>query len=220
MGNWVQNTMDFVSVWGPWLLGLLLLASLAGLWRRWRRDRNLPTRTRVWRTVRSWWTQGLCLAGVGLFLLQFQLAPLTRSLAKLHAGQGDPVPNLSFHRVTDGAPFELHQFEGKVVVLNLWATYCPPCVEELPRLARLQADYAEREVVVIALSDEPRETVQGFLERHPVELLVATTESTEWLRLEAFRPLTLVVDRRGTLRGHAFGALSYETFEAGIRPYL
>lgn len=220
MNNWVQNALDVVSVWGPWLLGALLLASLAGLWRQWRRDRTLRTRTRVWRAARSWWTQGLCLAGVGLFLLQFQLAPLTSSLATLHAGEGDRVPNLSFRRATDGAPLELRQFEGRVVVLNLWATYCPPCVEELPRLARLQADYAAKGVVVIALSDEPRETVQGFLERHPVQLLVATAESMEWLRLETFRPLTLVIDRRGTLREHAFGALSYETFEAGVRPYL
>lgn len=51
-----------------------------------------------------------------------------------------------------GAPVRLADFRGQVVVLNLWATWCPPCVAEMPTLAKLQAEYAGHPVRVIALS--------------------------------------------------------------------
>lgn len=90
----------------------------------------------------------------------------------------------------------------------------------MPSLERLQEAYKDRGLVVITLSDEPRESLRKFFQKHPVDLLCGYTDSFDWLKIEDFRPLTLVIDRNGILRKHFFGASSYEELESHIRPYL
>lgn len=62
-----------------------------------------------------------------------------------------PAPPNAFNDA-DGKPVRLADFKGKVVVLNLWATWCAPCVTEMPTLAKLQAEYAGKPVEVVAVS--------------------------------------------------------------------
>lgn len=214
----IQLLLDTISQWGTWLLVALMLLPAAGLWRLWRKRHELPRTALAWRSLRqAGWIMGLA---VFIWLLEVQLAPLTRSLVTLREGRGESVPDISFRSATDGRPHRLRDFAGKVVVLNPWATYCPPCVQELPTLARLQNAYRDRGVVVIALSDEPAERVQGFLEKRPMELLAGYTDSNDWLKLEGFRPVTLIIDRQGILRNHFVGASDYAGFESFIKPYL
>ncbi len=218
MQEFVQVLLDALSKWGPWLLVMLMLVPAVGLWRLWRQRQALRRKVLVWRTVKLvWW---IATFAIFIWVLEVRLAPLTSSLVTLQAGRGERVPDISFRSVSDGKLHHLREFEGKVVLLNLWATYCPPCIQELPTLARLQAAYKDRGLVVLALSDEPAEKVQVFLKRHPIELMGGYIESFEWLKLEAFRPFTLVIDRQGILRKHFFGVSDYEGFEAHIRPYL
>lgn len=73
---------------------------------------------------------------------------------------------------------------------------------------------------MITLSDENREHLQKFFDDLPVELVSAYTERYNWLLIDTFRPLTLIIDREGTLRTHLLGARSCENFESNIRPYL
>lgn len=68
-----------------------------------------------------------------------------------------------------GKPVRLADFKGKVVVLNLWATWCPPCVAEMPTLAKLQSEYAGKPVAVVALSVDRADDIpkaQAFLAKH------------------------------------------------------
>jgi len=218
MQELVQVLLDALSKWGPWLLTVLMLVPAVGLWRLWRQRQALRGKVLMWRTVKLvWW---IVTFAIFIWVLEVQLAPLTSSLVTLQAGQGLRVPDISFRSVSDGKLHHLREFEGKVVLLNLWATYCPPCIQELPTLARLQAAYKDRGLVVLALSDEPAEKVQAFLNRHPIELMGGYLESFEWLKLEEFRPFTLVIDRQGILRKHFFGVSDFEGFESHIRPYL
>ncbi len=217
----VQDILNAIAVWGPWVLGVLIVISTVGIWRHWRQNRSLPRKTILWRVlVKGRWSGPLILSVVGLFLLKVQLAPLTDTLVTLHAGKDEKLPDISFRRVADDTLQHLHEFEGKVVVLNLWATWCPPCLKEMPTLDRLQASYKDRGLVVITLSDEPQERLQAYMQRHPMELLSGYTSSFEWLKIETFRPFTLIIDRKGILRQHVFGELSYEDFELNIRPYF
>ncbi|HST00187.1 MAG TPA: TlpA disulfide reductase family protein [Usitatibacter sp.] len=66
-----------------------------------------------------------------------------------------------FHDL-QGASHSLGEFEGKVVVLNFWATWCPPCREEMPALSRLQAAWAPRKVQFVGLSSEDPLRVSQF----------------------------------------------------------
>ncbi|HYD45627.1 MAG TPA: TlpA disulfide reductase family protein [Phenylobacterium sp.] len=72
--------------------------------------------------------------------------------------EAGPAPATSFLG-PDGQPVRLADFKGKVVVLNLWATWCAPCVVEMPTLARLAESYAGQPVEVVAVSiDKPEAT--------------------------------------------------------------
>lgn len=217
----VQNILNAVAVWGPWFLGVLMAISTVGIWRHWRRNRSLPLKTRLWRVaVSGRWSTAFVLSAIGLYLLEVQCAPLTDTLVTLHATMDQRLPDISFRSVAHDTLQHLREFEGKVVVLNLWATWCPPCLEEMPTLDRLQASYEDRGLLVVTLSDEPRERLLQYFERNPMGLLAGYTRSFDWLKIETFRPFTLIVDRKGILRQAFFGAQSYETFESIVLQYL
>ena len=130
----IQWFFDGASVWGNQILFFVMLVTLLGnLW-VWRSEATLPASKRLSRVVTSWWSLTFALAGVGLYLINVRMAPMTGALATVQAETGQTVRDLTFRRVSDDAPLRLHEFRGQVVVLNLWATWCPPCLDEIPTL--------------------------------------------------------------------------------------
>lgn len=86
-----------------------------------------------------------------------------------HANAGTPPPDYAFDG-PKGTPVKLADFKGRVVVMNVWATWCGPCKEEMPTLAKLQAAYAGKPVEVVAITiDTPSDTdkAKAFLAQHP-----------------------------------------------------
>ncbi len=136
-------------------------------------------------------------------------------LIRQHRLIGRPAPELRFNRVSDGAQATLAEHRGKVVLVNLWATWCPPCRHELPELDRLQRSYRDRGLVVLLISDEPREVLAEFLATSPM-----STEhgfAAELPLPEAGRPTTFVIDRagaHGSLRTRAASRGSAEQAQA------
>jgi thiol-disulfide isomerase/thioredoxin len=112
---------------------------------------------------------------------------------------GKPAPQFT---VSDGVQSaDLSKLRGKVVVLNLWATWCAPCVEELPSLLAMQKELPD--VAVVAISqDQDDATYRDFLVRHHVELVTIRDESGRINTLygTAQIPETYVIDRNGILR--------------------
>ena len=75
------------------------------------------------------------------------VATSARADAPIETAAPQPLPLLTVETL-DGQPASLADFAGKVVVLNLWATWCAPCREEMPSLDRLQAQFADRDLIV------------------------------------------------------------------------
>ena len=126
----------------------------------------------------------------------------------------EPLPALTFQTM-DGREASLADFAGKVVVLNLWATWCAPCREEMPSLDRLQARFADRDLVVLALSVDRAgpERVQQFLDEIGVKQLHVYRDpkaaATRALRVPGL-PATLLVDRRGNEVGRVLGIAEWD----------
>lgn len=205
----LERNLILVAEWGPAAVGVLLLLTLFGLWRLGRR-----------RLLAS---AGLLLAAVALgfamFLLLGPMKPMLAEVRRMHAVIGRPAGDVAFARVADGMPHRLQDLRGQVVLVNLWATWCPPCRHEMPDLNRLQEAYRDRGVVVLTVSDEDRDTLLAYSKAQPMSTMNVYAESLGWLDAPG-RPISFVIDRTGTVREMFVGARDYETFEAAVRPYL
>jgi thiol-disulfide isomerase/thioredoxin len=124
------------------------------------------------------------------------------------------APNLKFIDAGHGK-LDLEAFRGKVVVLNLWATWCTPCIKEMPMLDRLQQQLESVGVVVIALSLDSGgpEVVKAFYEEHGIEhLKIYVDPSSHALgTLHVIGlPTTILIDREGNDRGRVVGPAEWD----------
>jgi len=106
----------------------------------------------------------------------------------------------------------LSQFRGQVVVLNFWATWCPPCVEEMPSLVEMQRRLKSKGVIVLAVSvDVDEGAYQRFLKDHNVNLLTVRDPDQKSSALYGtFKfPETYIVDRNGVTRRKFIGAVDW-----------
>jgi thiol-disulfide isomerase/thioredoxin len=128
-----------------------------------------------------------------------------------------PAPPMAFEDL-DGRTRRLEDYAGRVVLLNFWTTWCPPCVKELPSLQRLRLELADVPfaVVTVDVGEQP-EQVRAFFERHGIEvgfpvLLDSQGRSVEDWRVIAF-PTSFLLDRQGRLRYGLFGAIEWDAPE-------
>jgi peroxiredoxin len=100
-----------------------------------------------------------------------------------------------------GKSWTLRQLAGKVVVVNFWATWCPPCRKEMPDLDALYREFKDKGLVILAISDEDRSKVTSFLAEHPVTYTVLLDPGRKVNDQFVVRgiPKTFVYDRSGKL---------------------
>jgi len=123
----------------------------------------------------------------------------------------------------------LSQLRGKIVVLNFWATWCPPCVEEMPSLVQMQKGLRDKGVTVLAVSvDEDADDYRKFLKDHSIDLLtvreagqrtpngVIAPVSSRYGTIKV--PETYIIDRNGTIRRKMIGPVDWSQTE--ILEYL
>jgi thiol-disulfide isomerase/thioredoxin len=131
--------------------------------------------------------------------------------------------------IRDGAgkPVSLDQFRGRVVLLNLWATWCAPCRKEMPALDRLQASLGGPEFTVVALATDAggAKAVQEFYAANNVQHLAIYVDGTSKVLTSlgtAGLPTTLLLDAEGREVGRYLGAADWESAEFArvLRPQL
>ena len=123
---------------------------------------------------------------------------------------GTPAPDFTVQ--DSDRKVSLDEFRGKVVVLNFWATWCPPCIEEMPSLVEMQQKMKARGVEVFAVSvDADQSAYQSFLKAHNVNLLTVRDPDQKSNNLYGtFKfPETYIIDRKGVLRRKFIGAVDW-----------
>ena len=149
---------------------------------------------------------------IGLFITVAGVFHLTRSTsneAGPRAAAAEPIPISSPKSLPDlafqdaeGAPIRLEGFRGKLVVLNVWATWCEPCRKEMPALDRLQATLGgpDFEVVTLSIDRDGRQAVQDFFSATGITALRSYRDesgaSTQALSIAGL-PMTLLIDHEG-----------------------
>ena len=137
------------------------------------------------------------------------------------AAQATPALQLSD---VDGRQWTLAELRGKVVLLNFWASWCEPCVEELPFLAELAASEPERLAVLGVNFKESAEQIRRFPAASKVGYPILLDRSGESFKQWAggILPTTVLIDRKGKARWRAVGALdaSDHTFRQTLERLL
>jgi len=115
----------------------------------------------------------------------------------------------------------LSHFRGQVVVLNFWATWCPPCVEETPSLVRMQARLKDKGVVVLGVSiDDDNAAYHKFLKQYNVNMVTVRDEAKKAATLYGTFgwPESYVIDRNGVIRRKFIGPVDWTSPE--VTEYL
>jgi thiol-disulfide isomerase/thioredoxin len=173
------------------------------------------------------------LTGAGAVAL-FRTAPQQRadappalvgSFAQFTANEApSPAPQAGF--TANGKPTSLADFRGRVVLLNFWATWCGPCVAEMPSLDRLEAALGGEDFIVVAVSEDRNPAVvEPFFAEHQIGHLAQYHDPGGALA-SAFGirglPTSAVIDRKGNVVGRIEGAAEWDSAQAKalIRHYM
>ncbi|MGZ8993187.1 MAG: TlpA family protein disulfide reductase [Burkholderiaceae bacterium] len=122
----------------------------------------------------------------------------------------------------DGDLQPMNQWQGRLLVVNFWATWCAPCVEEMPDLQKVQVEYAERGVTVVGVAIDNASAVKRFRDEQKVDLplLVAGAAGTELLRqlgnASGALPYTVLLDRSGRVVQSKLGRLHASQLRAWL----
>jgi cytochrome c biogenesis protein CcmG, thiol:disulfide interchange protein DsbE len=171
---------------------------------------------------------------IGIGLIAFGVAAMT--LLTLRQAQAErtepasvvpvsadyPAPSLTLNDL-DGNPRSLSDYRGQVVLVNLWATWCPPCVEELPTLNAFYRDYSKDGFVIIGIDDgEEENVVEDYVARAGLTFPIWLDPS--YLSESAFGTMNLpssyVIDRQGQVRLQWVGAISRSMLEKYVVPII
>jgi len=141
-------------------------------------------------------TDTLLRAGIGLLLVALIVA-IYAGIHERIVIAGDNAPGFTI-KADNGRTVTLPNFGGKILVLNFWATWCPPCVQETPSLSRFAAEYAPKGVVVLGVSvDKDRKAYDAFLQRFRPAFLTARDADLHADYGTFMYPETYIIDSQG-----------------------
>ncbi len=127
---------------------------------------------------------------------------------------------------TEDQPHDIREWDGKVIMINFWATWCPPCRREMPALMKLYEDYRDQGFVIIGIALDEKQNVIDYIDPMGVEypVLIGDQEGIALTQAYGNRlgvlPYTVVIDRQGRIVSRHRNELTYEQAERMIKPLL
>jgi peroxiredoxin len=158
-----------------------------------------------------------------LAMLWLSLAPLA-AVRAVPVNPPTPAPAWTL-KDPYGKPVSLSDFKGKVVVLDFWATWCPPCKVEIPGYIKLQKKYADDGLVIVGISidSDGNEVVKKFMAEYGINYPVVMADDSDVIAaygdLSMF-PTTFIIDREGKIRDKKLGKLPTAQYEQAILAVL
>lgn len=138
-------------------------------------------------------------------------------------GQEQVAPQFTLKDL-NGRTVRLSDYQGKVVLINFWATWCPPCRAEMPDLVRFQREHRKDGLQIIGVTYPPekRERVRRFARSLKVNypIILGTRQFKDRFSSDETLPLTIVINRDGKVSDIISGILLHQEFEEKIKPLL
>jgi thiol-disulfide isomerase/thioredoxin len=99
----------------------------------------------------------------------------------------------------NGQPFDTGQYEGKTVFINFWATWCKPCLQEMPSIENANNQLRDQRILFLVASNEEPEQIEGFVKNHDYHFHYVRLENLEELNIQAL-PTTYIFNPEGVLK--------------------
>jgi thiol-disulfide isomerase/thioredoxin len=168
------------------------------------------------------WALAAAIAAIAFFVLEpFFTSPATRTVGPAAlTGEEAPVFPLLDDR---GRRVSLALYRGRVVLINLWASWCPPCRAEMPDLQRLADSHASGGIAIVGLNEgESPQRARAFADSLGIRFPIWMDTTQRYGRTYAALglPTTVIVDRRGIVVRGFDGPLTYAEMEAAIGPLV
>lgn len=126
----------------------------------------------------------------------------------------------------EGQPLQLQKWSGKVLVVNFWATWCPPCREEMPAFSRVHEQLAANGVQFIGIGIDTPDNILDFQKKHPVSypLLLGSYDTlkltAELGNSSAALPFTVILGRNGSVIHTQMGKMDEPTLKRLLQPLI
>lgn len=140
---------------------------------------------------------------------------------KVGIQKGQQAPDFTLNDL-QGNPVKLSDYKGKTVLINFWATWCPPCRVEMPHMQRFYEDYNQQDVVILGVNLTPTEektnNVMSFVKDYGLTFpILLDSEGTvmQTYQVVAY-PTTYLLDSSGVIREKYQGAINYDTMKEAV----
>lgn len=153
----------------------------------------------------------LCVNGALIYCINFPLKPVITTLASIDKVTGKEIEDVEFINVRTGEVNRLSDLKSEYIIVNLWGTFCPPCVRELPDLMKIENKYGDK-LTVVALSNEDQTKIVNFLQDRQAPSIVGAVLDQNWMDTGEFLPISIFIKNNLVVKKH-FGQLSYEEIE-------
>ncbi|HUH96842.1 MAG TPA: TlpA disulfide reductase family protein [Anaerolineales bacterium] len=178
---------------------------------------------------------GLIVLGIGLIFTGFAAyaligqsrrdlnAETPTDFSAIPAAVQIPAPALTLSDI-HGFRHSLSDYRGRVLLVNLWATWCPPCQAEMPNLQEFYDQHRDEEFSVVAVEDgDPAPDVISFVQQHALDFSIwldPTYQATDHAFKTMNLPSSYVIDRHGVIRLEWVGAISEQNLEKYVEPLV
>ena len=160
--------------------------------------------------------------GIALAVAGMATGPTAHAATRTALVPGDPAPDFT-HPDLAGTPVHLADYRGKVLLVNFWASWCGPCLEEMPRLVAWQHDHAAAGLQIIGVSmDDSVAPVKRLLARQPVDYPIVLGDAKLGAAYGGVLglPLSFLVDRQGRIVARYQGEPDLVKIESRIKDLL
>jgi peroxiredoxin len=160
-------------------------------------------------------------AGAIILMLQMQQPGSSANAESVATTSGATAPAFTLTDIR-GANVSLADFKGKVVILDFWATWCPPCKREIPDFIKLQDEYGSRGLQIVGIALDQPGKVRAFAQQNGMNypVLLGTDQIAALYGGIEGIPTTFIVDRKGDIVNRFVGFTPKEDFETEINRLL
>ncbi len=220
MDNFIGNNAKFIIEWGQLITSMVIIFCIAVLYFKGKKNKYfLPKRLLGYLTA-LFLLLIILISGLAFAKVTTIKPRISKVINELESLHNKPAPQFSFNLLVDDSKKTISDYRGNVVLLNYWATWCAPCIKEMPELNRLQKKYQGQGLIVIALSDEDKEKLIKFATKKPFIVSAAYSKEFNWADIQSERPMTFLINKEGVIVDYFTGGYNFEFFESKIARYL